>query len=180
MSSSNNPMHAGACDLLSTAGYLNQFGKIQQTDNQIRVEPILFTKNGINVALYGIAHIKDVRLKKYLCDRNKKMIFVEPEEISGCSGGEKFYKILVMHQNRNKGGCNGVQCQNSISWEDLPKEFFSLIIWGHEHDARPQPEWVQGCQTYVFQPGSTIATSLSKGESLPKLCGILKVIFFRL
>jgi double-strand break repair protein MRE11 len=160
---------------LETAGYLNQFGRLQQTETQMRVEPILFIKNGINIALYGIAYMKDIRLKKYLCDKDNRIVFVPPEEIAGSGDAQGFYKILVMHQNRNKGHCNGAPCQSSISWEDLPKEFFNLIIWGHEHDARPKPEWVQGCQAYVFQPGSTVATSLSKGESLPKLCGILKV-----
>lgn len=43
-------------------------------------------------------------------------------------------------------------------------------MWGHEHDciseAKPIP--VAGRPYYISQPGSSIATSLSKGESIPK------------
>lgn len=34
---------------------------------------------------------------------------------------------------------------------------------------------MEACGSYVFQPGSTVATSLSKGEAKDKHCGILNV-----
>lgn len=60
-----------------------------------------------------------------------------------------------------------------------------LIIWGHEHDCRiiprtastePQsvePEIVGGKAYRILQPGSSIATSLAEGESLPKFLFLL-------
>lgn len=50
-----------------------------------------------------------------------------------------------------------------------------LIIWGHEHDCRIDPEPVTGKAYYISQPGSSVATSLAAGESLPKHVGILKI-----
>lgn len=43
-----------------------------------------------------------------------------------------------------------------------------LIVWGHEHDCRIEPEPVAGRRYYISQPGSTVATSLAEGESLTK------------
>ena len=56
----------------------------------------------------------------------------------------------------------------------VPEQAFGeeahLVVWGHEHDciseAKPIP--VAGRPYYISQPGSSIATSLSKGESIPK------------
>jgi double-strand break repair protein MRE11 len=49
-----------------------------------------------------------------------------------------------------------------------------LIIWGHEHDCRIEPEPVAGKRYFISQPGSTVATSLADGES------ITKYVLFRL
>lgn len=45
-----------------------------------------------------------------------------------------------------------------------------LVVWGHEHDCieRATPQEVTGRPYYIVQPGSSIATSLAKGESIPK------------
>ena len=43
-----------------------------------------------------------------------------------------------------------------------------LVVWGHEHDCRIDPEEVAGKKYKIVQPGSSIATSLSEGESLEK------------
>lgn len=50
-----------------------------------------------------------------------------------------------------------------------------LILWGHEHDCRITPEPVPEKPYSICQPGSTVATSLSKGEELPKHVGILLI-----
>jgi double-strand break repair protein MRE11 len=44
----------------------------------------------------------------------------------------------------------------------------NLVIWGHEHDCRIVPEPVAGKDYFITQPGSSVATSLSEGESLEK------------
>ncbi len=43
-----------------------------------------------------------------------------------------------------------------------------LVVWGHEHDCRIWPEAVEGKNYYITQPGSSVATSLAYGESIPK------------
>lgn len=43
-----------------------------------------------------------------------------------------------------------------------------LVVWGHEHDCRIWPEPVEGKNYYITQPGSSVATSLAYGESIPK------------
>lgn len=44
----------------------------------------------------------------------------------------------------------------------------NLVVWGHEHDCRIEPEEVPGKPYFITQPGSSVATSLSDGESIPK------------
>jgi len=44
----------------------------------------------------------------------------------------------------------------------------NLVVWGHEHDCRIEPEPVTGKGYYITQPGSSVATSLADGESIPK------------
>ena len=43
-----------------------------------------------------------------------------------------------------------------------------LVIWGHEHDCRIEPEEVAGKKYKIIQPGSSVATSLAPGESIVK------------
>lgn len=50
-----------------------------------------------------------------------------------------------------------------------------LIVWGHEHDCRIDPEPVTGKGYYISQPGSSVATSLAAGEAIPKHVGLLKI-----
>jgi double-strand break repair protein MRE11 len=56
--------------------------------------------------------------------------------------------------------------------ECVPEGMFDnaidLIIWGHEHDCRIEPEPVAGKRYFISQPGSTVATSLADGESITK------------
>lgn len=86
--------------------------------------------------------------------------------------------------------------------EDLLPAFLDLIIWGHEvhpasaalarsgpprtrarrgggtqHESKPEVVHIGGEESYkhVLQPGSTIATSLSEGESQRKHTFILEV-----
>ena len=67
--------------------------------------------------------------------------------------------------------------------------FLDLVIWGHEHESIPSPDYQTvgdiistGIPTdenededrngfYIYQPGSSVATSLSEGEVPRKLVG---------
>ena len=56
--------------------------------------------------------------------------------------------------------------------QSVPEGMFDdsvkLVVWGHEHDCRLTPEKVEGKDYYISQPGSSVATSLAPGESIPK------------
>lgn len=56
---------------------------------------------------------------------------------------------------------------NYIPESFLP-EFLDLVIWGHEHECLIDPAYSPQQDFYVSQPGSSIATSLSEGEAIPK------------
>ena len=49
-----------------------------------------------------------------------------------------------------------------------------LVLWGHEHECRIEPEDSLD-EFRITQPGSSVATSLSPGEAVPKHVGMLKV-----
>ena len=57
--------------------------------------------------------------------------------------------------------------QNSVP-EGLFSDSIKLVVWGHEHDCRIVPEPVAGKPYCITQPGSSVATSLSEGESIEK------------
>ena len=74
----------------------------------------------------------------------------------------------MLHQNRAKRSTT-----NYIPENFLP-EFFHLVIWGHEHDCRLEPEASEK-DFFVSQPGSPCATSLCEGEAIQKKVGILNI-----
>ena len=52
--------------------------------------------------------------------------------------------------------------------EGMFDDSINLVVWGHEHDCRIDPEPVAGKGYMITQPGSSVATSLAEGESLHK------------
>ena len=63
-----------------------------------------------------------------------------------------------------------------VTQEMLP-DFLDFVVWGHEHEAKSGVEeglGPDGTMT-IYQPGSTVATSLCEAESLPKHVGILEI-----
>lgn len=50
------------------------------------------------------------------------------------------------------------------------------MIWGHEHDCFTSLIPVVDPQTMIYQPGSSVATSFTDGEALPKHIGLLEVM----
>ncbi|XP_052860767.1 double-strand break repair protein MRE11 [Anopheles cruzii] len=151
--------HISAMELLSTNGYVNYFGKWNDL-NKIVINPILLRKGETKLALYGLNYIADARLCRLLEER--KVFFQKPEE-------QGWFHVLVLHQNRADRGP-----KNYLPEHALPK-FLDLVIWGHEHDCRIRPEENPHGKFYVSQPGSTVATSLSEGESIEKCCALLRI-----
>lgn len=52
--------------------------------------------------------------------------------------------------------------------EGMFDDSLDLVVWGHEHDCRIDPEPVAGKRYRITQPGSSVATSLGEGESIEK------------
>lgn len=148
-------------DLLSTTGLVNYFGR--WTDlNKIDISPIILKKGATKLALYGLSHIHDNRLARLFESRKVHMQVPEGEE------GEWFH-LMVLHQNRADRGP-----KNYLPEESLP-DFLHLVIWGHEHDCRIEPELNAKRDFYVSQPGSTVPTSLSEGEAIRKHVAVLEI-----
>lgn len=151
-----------AMDLFHTINYVNYFGKYTNL-NEVHIKPILMSKGTQKLALYGLSHIPDKRLVKLL--REKKVTIDKPNDEEG-----KFINILTLHQNRagNRGA------DNYVKEEYLPK-FMDFVFWGHEHDYEWKPKEVGGNKFSLLQLGSSVATSLSEGESKPKFIGLLEI-----
>lgn len=148
-------------DLLSSTGLLNYFGK--WTDlNKVEITPFVLKKNATTAALYGLSHIHDARLARLFRDSK---VFLRKPEIED----SEIFNIMVLHQNRADRGR-----MNYLPEEKIPS-FIDLAIWGHEHDCRILPEQNGTTGVFISQPGSSVATSLSEGESIDKHCGILRI-----
>lgn len=148
-----------AVDLLSSHGYVNYFGKWVDL-SRIIIKPLLLQKGETKLALYGLGHISDARLCRMF---DEAKVFLEKPDDPG------WFNVMVLHQNRADRGVKNYLPENA-----LPK-FLDLVIWGHEHDCRIVPEENVVKEFFVIQPGSTVATSLSEGESLQKCCGLLSI-----
>lgn len=148
-------------DLLSTSGLINYFGR--WTDlTKVTINPLLLRKGETQLALYGLSHIHDARLRRLFEDLKVNIVCPNPEE------GEWFH-LMVLHQNHAERGP-----KSNIPEEMLP-EFLHLVIWGHEHDCHINPNFNATRNFYVSQPGSSVATSLAEGEALKKYVGLLEI-----
>ncbi|XP_056639073.1 double-strand break repair protein MRE11 [Diorhabda sublineata] len=151
--------HISAIDLLSTSGLVNYFGRWNSFD-KVHISPILLKKSNSKLALYGLSHIRDERLGRLFLDDKVKMFHPQNKD--------EWFHLLVWHQNRATRGT-----KNFIPDNCLPS-FLDLVIWGHEHDCRINPERKNN-DVFISQPGSSVATSLIEGESIPKKVGLLKI-----
>ncbi|VDN03974.1 unnamed protein product [Thelazia callipaeda] len=160
-----------ALDVLHESGLINLFGKFEEID-QFVVSPLLLTKGKTKLALYGIGSQRDDRLCRAF--REEQIQFLRPKE-----DAESWFNILVLHQNRP------VRTRERSTGGHLPESFipsfFDLVIWGHEHECKIEPQYyendvdVRGDGFYIIQPGSTIATALSREEAKPKHVAVITV-----
>lgn len=163
-------------DTLHQQRLVNYFGKVEDF-SEILLKPIVLEKAGTMMALYGLGSIKDERLNHLM--RAGKVKFIRPAAFTTSDGRQytanDMFSILLFHQNRVPRGP-----KNYIPENMLP-DWLDLIVWGHEHDSIPQVSETRffddGVESIrrVLQPGSTVATSLSVGEALPKHVFILHV-----
>ncbi|XP_063688052.1 double-strand break repair protein MRE11-like [Bolinopsis microptera] len=157
------PQGLCALDLLSASGVINYFGKATSVD-EIVINPLLMRKGPTKLAIYGLGSVRDERLHRMFL--NNKVRVTRPEQ-----DRDDWFNIFVIHQNHVKRGSQAT----SYIPEDFLPDFMDLVIWGHEHDCKPELEHNETINAYVLQPGSSVATSLSEGETLPKHCFKLKI-----
>jgi len=143
-----------ALDLLAVSNLINYFGKCEDLD-EIEVTPILFRKNGCMVALYGLGAIRDERLNRLWAQ--KKVRFVRPSEEQN---REHYFCIFVLHQNRDFG-----RGRKNCVHESMIPQWMDLVIWGNEHESLPLIQESLVGTFRIYQPGSSVATSLNEGES---------------
>lgn len=154
-----------ALDQLAVAGLVNYFGRSYDVDN-IEMHPILLQKGQTRLALYGLGNIRDERLHRAWVDG--QVSFVRPrDEGDGALWLRDAFNLFVLHQNRARRG------PKSYIPEEFLDDFLDLVIWGHEHDCRIDPEHCSGID--ITQPGSSVATSLADGEAIPKHVGLLTI-----
>ncbi|KAH8851443.1 Double-strand break repair protein MRE11 [Schistosoma japonicum] len=150
-----------AADLLHTAGLVNLFGKFSSVE-RIDLTPVLLRKGNTRVALYGLGSVREERLHRLFL--NNSVTFYRPTECA-----DDWFSICTVHQNRVQHG------PTSYLPENFLPDFLDLVIWGHEHECRVEPEWNSSKNFYVVQPGSSVATALSEGESQNKAVALLEI-----
>lgn len=82
---------------------------------------------------------------------------------------EDWMNVFVIHQNRVSHGPT-----NYIPEKFLPN-FLDLVFWGHEHECQISPMFNSEQDFYVIQPGSSVVTQLSEGETADKHVALMQV-----
>eukprot|EP00178_Gracilaria_changii_P004219 TRINITY_DN165_c0_g1_i1.p1 TRINITY_DN165_c0_g1~~TRINITY_DN165_c0_g1_i1.p1 ORF type:complete len:828 (+),score=152.73 TRINITY_DN165_c0_g1_i1:351-2834(+) len=164
-----------ALDVLSEAALVTYFGKIS-TSKKIDILPILLQKGQTRLALYGLGNVRDeVLFDTWARQRNVKWHSPEQPTAPSASANEahdhdhdamRWFNLFVLHQNRlTRGSSRGIS-------ETLLPPWLDYVVWGHEHDSLPE---LTLTEPPIVQPGSTVATSLTQGESKPKHCILLEI-----
>ncbi|CAG2057002.1 unnamed protein product, partial [Timema podura] len=183
-------MEVSAMDVLASTGLVNYFAKWDDFQ-KVDVSPLLIQKGKTRLAIFGLSYMKDERLSRLF--RNGKVSFSKSKLVSILGkrhfdrigvldnrestvqlfrpkeDKEAWFNLMVLHQNRADHGVY------TYIPEEALDDFLDLVMWGHEHECRIAPEWNPSQSFYVTQPGSSVATSLSKGETAEKHVGLLQV-----
>lgn len=161
-----------ALDLLSAANLINYIGKSDAVD-KVDVHPLLLAKGKTRVALYGLGHIRDDRLHRAMISRD--VHFHRPAD-----NPASWFSMLLLHQNR-PNRTSSARTGSTDLHACLPS-FIDLVVWGHEHESKmleapgsAQNKAAKNPYTYILQPGSSVATSLSDGEAAPKNVFLVQV-----
>jgi double-strand break repair protein MRE11 len=155
-----------AMDILSVSNLVNYIGKCEQVDD-IEITPLLLRKGKTMIALYALGAIRDERLNRMWTQKHVKFLRPRQEQ-----SREKFLNIFILHQNRDYG--RGTK--NCIHESMIP-DWMDIVIWGNEHECVPNLVESLVGTFRIYQPGSSIATSLCEGESskYPKHYGCLEI-----
>jgi double-strand break repair protein MRE11 len=153
-----------ALDILAQANLITYFGKAPDS-RRINILPILLQKGCTKIALYGLGNIRDDVLYETWMN-SKQVHWMSPKKEDDEDTSVDWFSIFLIHQNRAVRGST-----KAIAETCLP-QWLDYVVWGHEHDSHPT---LTKTAPPVVQPGSTVATSLALGESLPKHVVMLEV-----
>ena len=151
-----------ALDILSASNMINYFGKMKRVDD-IKIKPVCLQKKTTCVAIYALGAMNDERLSRMF--EQNKVSFERPEST-------KYFHILVVHQNADKGRGK----KNCLNESYIP-EWMDLVVWGNEHECRNELIQTTGASR-IYQPGSSIVTSFHDTESIayPKHMGQFEIM----
>lgn len=153
-----------ALDILSQANLITYFGKAPDS-RRISIMPILLQKGKTRIALYGLGNIRDDVLYETWMN-TKQVQWLCPKADDASEDSTNWFSIFLIHQNRAQRGST-----KAIADTAMP-HWLDYVVWGHEHDSHPS---MTKTKPPVIQPGSSVATSLAFGESLPKHAVLLEI-----
>lgn len=147
-------------DVLAATGLINYFGQVPLQD-KLQISPLVFQKGSTKLALYGINNLRDERLQRIM--RSGNVTFQKP------ANSEDFFNLLCIHQNHHR------RTMTSYVPEEFLPLFLNFVFWGHEHECIPFPQFNPTTGFDTLQAGSSVATSLSDGETAKKHVFILDI-----
>lgn len=147
-------------DVMAATGLMNYFGQVPAQE-KLQVSPLIFQKGTTKFALYGINNVRDERLQRLM--RSGSVTFQTPANSS------EFFNLLCIHQNHHR------RTLTSYVPEDFLPLFLDFVFWGHEHECIPFPQFNPTTGFDTLQAGSSVATSLSDGETAKKHVFILDI-----
>ena len=137
---------------------------------RIVIRPVLLEKGNARLALYGLGHLRDARLKA-IFERPNGVQVMRPPDTSE-RPRDSWVNAMLVHQNRSQNS------PNALPEAYLPS-FMDLTLWGHEHECQlgENPSSIQPSDGggRIFQLGSSVQTSLEEGEAAQKKVGLLEV-----
>lgn len=183
-----------ALDLLAVNHLVNYFGRQDEVDKVV-VSPVLIHKGETKVALYGMGSMRDERLNRMWQGKKVRFLKANPDKDAnpnanddGNNSDDKsgdddddsddddkeenggWFNIFALHQNRDLG-----RGSKNCVHESMIPEWMDLVVWGHEHECLIHPSESAVGTFRITQPGSSVATSLTEGESMRKHVGILDI-----
>lgn len=83
---------------------------------------------------------------------------------------DSWFNLFFIHQNHAPRGS-----KNAVSEKLLPP-WLHFVVWGHEHACKVEPQISAegGGHFSVSQPGSSVPTTLSEDEAIPKKVFLLE------
>jgi len=179
-----------ALDLLAVNHLVNYFGRQDEVDKVV-VSPVLIHKGETKVALYGMGSMRDERLNRMWQGKKVRFLKANPDKDNNNDSDDNsdddddddnsdndkdkeenggWFNIFALHQNRDLG-----RGSKNCVHESMIPEWMDLVVWGHEHECLIHPSESAVGTFRITQPGSSVATSLTEGESMRKHVGILDI-----